>query len=114
MALSEDTFALPNHQELPTTLNSTMPQSSYPCNTWVYDANVPPGIQPRLVAGFMQLGQTTAEEFYYYLEFCFARPPPRHYRLMFSDGMIVPRDANIVAAGIYYVVTPGHPSWVLL
>src|SRR5271170_3941440 len=106
MALSEHihTLALPNLQELPTTL-ATMPQSSYPRNTWVYDANVPAGNQPRLVAGFMQLGQTTAEEFYFCLEFCFTQPRPRQYRLMSSDGTIIPCDGNIVTAGVYYVVT---------
>lgn len=112
MALSEGihTLALPNIQELATTLISTMPQSSYPRNTWVYDANVPAGNQPRLVAGFMQLGQTTAEEFYFCLEFCVAQPCPQQYRLMNSDGTIVPRDGNVVVAGVYYVVTPGGLS----
>jgi len=109
MVTSEDicTLALPNLEDLPTTFPSTMPQSPYPRNTFVYDANVPQGVQPPLVAGFMQLGQTTAEEFYYSLEFCFAQPPPGRYRLLSSDGNILPRDANIVAAGVYFVVTPG-------
>jgi hypothetical protein len=112
MDISEDihTPALP---ELPSKLVSTMPQSPYPRDTFVYDANVPTGNPPRLVAGFMQLGQTTGEEFYFFLEFCFSQPQPRQYRLMKPDGSILPRDGNIVAVGFYYVVTPGCPILVL-
>jgi len=87
-----------------------MPQSPYPRDTFVYDANVPTGNPPRLVAGFMQLGQTTGEEFYFCLEFCFSQPQPRQYRLMKPDGSILPRDGNIVAVGFYYVVTPADPT----
>jgi len=86
-----------------------MPQSPYQRNTFVYDANVPQGVQSPLVAGFMQLGQTTGEEFYFYLEFCFAQPRPGHFRLLSSTGSILPRDGTVVAPGNYTVITPGLP-----
>src|SRR5437667_11908443 len=92
-------LTLPNLKELlpaPSTYTSdTMRQSSYPCNTFVFDGNVPQGTRPHLVAGFMQLGRTTAEEFYYYLEFCIAQPPPREYRLLSADGIILLRHGNL-------------------
>jgi hypothetical protein len=88
-----------------------MPQSSYPRNTFVYDAHVPQGVQPLLVAGFMQLGHTTGQEFYFYLEICFAEPRPGCFRLMNPTGNIVPRDGTIIVADNYYVVAAGLPLW---
>jgi len=89
---------------------SKMPQSPLPRNTFVYDANVPQGAQPQLVAGFNQLGRTTGGEFYFCLEFCFTQPQPGQFRLLSSIGMILPRDATIVPAGSYMVVTLGFPN----
>ena len=84
-----------------------MPQSQLPRNVFVFDANVPPGTQPLLVAGIMQLGHTTSSEFYFCLEVCFTDPGPSMFRLMAQDGNILARDDTIVAIGNYYVVGPG-------
>ena len=116
MAPSDDvcTLALPKFQGLPTTPTSTMPQSPYPRNTYVYDANVPQGLQPILVAGFMQLGHTTGEEFYFYLEICFAQPLPGQFRLLDSNGNVLPRDSTVVPLGAYAVIVPGCSTWFSL
>ena len=108
MAAGEDiTHAVPRFQEPAPIPGSTMPQSPNPRNTLVYDANVPQGAQPLLVAGFNQLGRTTGAEFYFCLEFCFAEPQPGQFRLLSSTGTILPRDGTIVPIGSYAVITPG-------
>ena len=87
----------------------TMPPSPYPRNTFVYDANVPQGDRPLLVAGFMQLGRTTGEDVYFCLGLCFAQPRAGEYRLLSTTGTILPRDGTIVTPGTYSVVTAGFP-----
>jgi hypothetical protein len=82
-----------------------MPQSQNPRNIFVYDANVPEGTQRVLLAGCMQLGQTTAGQLYDCLEICFAEPRPSQFRVMGYNGNILVRDIAIVLAGNYYVVT---------
>ena len=82
-----------------------MPQSQFPRNVFVYDANLPKGANPDLVAGFRQFGLTTGGEFYFCLEFCFHEPRAANFRLMGEDGIILPRDASIVPIGNYYVVS---------
>jgi hypothetical protein len=84
-----------------------MPQSQYPRNLFVYDANVPSGTDSILVGGGMQLGSTTAQEFYSWLQFCFSDPSYGHFRLMGQDGAILPQDAALVQPGNYLVVSEG-------
>jgi len=84
-----------------------MPQSAYPRNVLVYDANVPTGTNPILVGGAMQLGSTTANEFYFCLRFCFSDPPQGHFRLLDNNGVILLDDSTYLQPGIYYVVTEG-------
>jgi hypothetical protein len=86
-----------------------MPQSQFPRNVFVYDANFPKGTNPALVAGFFQFGLTTGGEFYFCLEFCFQEPQASNFRLMGVDGVILPRDATIVPIGNYYVVSLSTP-----
>jgi len=88
-------------------------QHGIPRNVFVYDANMPKGTQPTLVAGFMQLGHTTGTEFYFCVEFCFTEPEPSRFRLINGDGNILPRDATIVPTGNYFVVSPSPFSYVL-
>ena len=85
-----------------------MPQSQFPRNVFVHDANVPQNTNAVLVAGFCQFGQTTGDGFYFCLEFCFQEPVASGFRLMGTDGVILPRDLTIVPIGSYYVVTPSE------
>jgi hypothetical protein len=89
-----------------------MPQNNIPRNVYVYDSNVPQGAPSVLVAGFWQFGRTTDGEFYFNLEFCFVQPPPSNFRLMDSNGIILPRDGSIVPIGVYYVVSACIPLHV--
>jgi hypothetical protein len=82
-----------------------MPQSQFPRNVFVYDANVPQGTNPVLVAGRNQFGLTDGSEFYFSLELCFQQPQASTFRLMDTDGTILARDGTIVPIGNYYVVT---------
>jgi hypothetical protein len=82
-----------------------MPQARLPRNVFVYDANVPDGVDPTLVGGMYQFGPTTGGEFYFCLEFCFRLPQPSTFRLMAEDGIILPRDATPVRTGTYTVVS---------
>ena len=82
-----------------------MPQNQVPRNIFVYDANVAQGTPPILVAGFWQFGPTTAEEFYFNLEFCFQQPPPANFRLLHATGTVLSRDGTIVATGNYFVIS---------
>lgn len=89
-----------------------MPQSRFPRNVFVYDCNFaePASV---LVAGFFQFGQTTADEFYFYLEVCFQEPQASQFRLMDVNGVLMPRDHTIVATGSYYVVSPSKSPSLL-
>lgn len=82
-----------------------MPQSGLPRNVFVYDANVPDGMEHTLVAGMFQFGQTTGAEFYYCLEIVFLVPQPSSFRLMAADGIILQRNGVPVRTGTYTVVT---------
>jgi hypothetical protein len=82
-----------------------MPQAGLARNVFVYDGNVPQGSQPVLVGGMYQFGLTTGVEFYFCLELCFQLPTPSSFRLMATDGGILPRDATPVRIGTYTVVS---------
>jgi hypothetical protein len=86
-----------------------MPQSNLPRNVYVYDSNVSQDATPILLAGFFQFGHTTGAEFYSNLEICFQQPQPFNFRLIDTNGVILPRDGSITAIGNYYVVSAGYP-----
>ena len=83
-----------------------MPQINLPRNVNVYDNF---GQAPVLVAGFMQLGHTTTEEFYASLEICFQQPTASNFRLCIADGTVLSRAdaAALVPLGDYYVISTG-------
>jgi hypothetical protein len=84
-----------------------MPQSSLPRNVEVYDAS--DSANPILVAGLMQLGQTTTAEFYFCLEICFQQPTASNFRLCAADGTILSRASpwTIVPICNYFVISVG-------
>ena len=82
-----------------------MPQSNLPRNVFVYDNNVSVGNSAILVAGYFQFGRTTNGEFYDNLEICFREPRQSEFRLLNNNGIILPRDENIVPIGNYFVVS---------
>jgi hypothetical protein len=84
-----------------------MPQAGLSRNVFVYDANIGVGEEHILVAGMHQFGLTTGAEFYFCLEFCFHVPQPSQFRLMATDGSLLPRDVTPVVIGIYRVVSVG-------
>ena len=92
-----------------------MPQSGLPRNVHVYDDS---GDVRVLVAGFMQLGQTTTAEFCLCLEICFQQPAASNFRLCDADGTVLRRDnaGLIVPLGEYYVISPGttFPCLILI
>jgi hypothetical protein len=87
-----------------------MPQAGLARNVFVYDANVPLGVPPILVAGMYQFGPTTGGEFFFCLELCFQLPRRSNFRLMAADGLILPRDAAPVPLGTYTVVSISEPA----
>ena len=81
-----------------------MPQNVLPRNVHIYDNS---GDARVLVAGFMQLGLTTTQEFYRCLEICFQQPPASNFRICHADGTVLSRDnaGLIVPLGEYYVIS---------
>jgi hypothetical protein len=64
-------------------------------NVFVYDGRVMLLDDPILVAGMEQLGHTTAEDFYCYLEMCFEVPRPGQFLLKLDEMVVLPRDDAI-------------------
>ena len=64
-----------------------MPLSGLPRNVFVYDANVPDGMEHTLVAGIFQFGQTTGAEFY----FCLEIDPPQYVSVILTVEVARPR-----------------------
>jgi len=76
-------------------------------NVFVYDGRVMLLDDPILVAGMEQLGHTTAEDFYCYLEMCFEVPRPGQFLLKLDEMVVLPRDDAILPKGSYTVASRG-------